>query len=216
MKAVKIVILFMLLTETFAVQGQIIESMGLKAGISMANQSYRFTPIDYAIETEPVIGPAAGLFVETFRKEHLSIQMDLAFAAKGSKSSTQSITVNHLDNDRITVNEGDLRVSDFYYLSLSPMARYRFENERMSPYFLLGPRLDFLLKYKTDSDYPLEEQNSVIVGLSGGMGLEFKLRELGVFVEVQFQPDLSTVTSKDPLRVNNNILFISLGVRLFK
>ena len=37
--------------------GQVIGSMGLKAGVSLSNQSYRFTPIDYTMETEAILGP---------------------------------------------------------------------------------------------------------------------------------------------------------------
>ena len=213
MKRLFPVILFALIIGTMDVHCQFIESVGLKAGISLSNQSYRFTPLDYSLETDLIIGPGIAVFMESFSKEHLSFQLDLEYAAKGSKTNTQSITVNHLENDRIIVNKGDLTVSKFHYISLSPMARYRIGNESIKPYALLGPRLDFLMKYKTDSDYPLEEQNSIILGLSGGVGVEFNLNILGVFLEVQFQPDLSPVTNQDPLLINNNILFFTLGIR---
>lgn len=78
---------------------------------------------------------------------------------------------------------------------------------------MLGPRLDFLLKYESGSDYPLEEQNTFILGLTGGVGVEFRLDKLGVFTEIIYQPDISPVTGKDPLLINNNILSITLGVR---
>lgn len=129
---------------------------------------------------------------------HLSFQSDLAFVVKGSKTTTQSVTVNHLDNDRIVVNRGDLHVSKFSYLSLCPMVRYRIDLKRMTPYAMLGPRLDLLLKYKTDSDYPLEEQNKIIFGLSGGVGAEINLNNLGFLIEAQYQPDISPVTNRDP------------------
>jgi hypothetical protein len=203
-----------LLSGPTAVQSQFLQGMGLKAGLSLADQRYRFTPIDYTLETDPVAGPSAALFIETFRHEHLSVQMDLSFAVKGSKTTTRSVTVNHLDNDRIEVNKGDLRTSRHTYLSVSPMARYRMNREGMNPYFLLGPRLDYLLTYRTDSDYPLEEQNSIVLGLSGGMGVELDLQKLGVFLEVQYQPDLSHVSSREPLRITNNLFFIALGVRV--
>lgn len=213
MKRVIPVIIFALLSGSLAVHGQFIGSMGLKAGISLANQRYRFTPIDYTLETDPVTGPGISVFTEAFRRGHLSLQSDLAFAVKGSKTTTQSVTVNHLDNDRIIVNKGDLKVSKFYYLSLCPMARYRMDKESMTPYAMMGPRLDFLLKYKTGSDYPLEEQNKIILGLSGGVGVEFNLNHLGVFIEAQYQPDISPVTSREPLHINNNILLFTMGIR---
>ena len=213
MKRVLPSIILLLLSATPALNGQVIGSVGLKAGVSLANQDHQITPIDYALETDPVIGPAAGIFLEAFRGEHFSFQTDLAFVAKGSKTTTQSLTVNHLDNDRIIVNEGEPVVSRFYYLCLSPMARYRLDLNRITPYALLGLRVDFLLKYSTDSDYPLEEQNKVIPGLTGGLGLEYNLNELGIFIEFQYQTDAMPVTGIDPLLINNNIFLFTLGIR---
>jgi hypothetical protein len=216
MKRVIPVIIFAFLSATLTVDGQFVGSVGLKAGISLANQSQQITPIDYTLETKPVIGPCISIFMEVFRGKRFSFQSDLAFVTKGSKTTTQSVTVNHLDNDNIVVNEGDLKVSKFYYLCLSPMARYRIDLERITPYAMLGPRVDFLLKYETDSDYPLDEQNSIILGLTGGVGVEFNLNELGIFIEFQYQTDAMPITGNDPLLINNNIFLFTLGIRYLK
>jgi hypothetical protein len=193
--------------------GQFPASIGLKAGFSVANQTYTFTPIDYTIDTEPVFGPSFSLFVEAFKADHFSFQLDLGYALKGSITSTESVTVNHLDNDRIVVSEGKTATSTFNYLSLSPLARYRFGKSSLVPYFLLGPRMDILLKYNTDSGYPLDNQNRVILGLTLGTGLEYRLKGLGVFTELQYQGDLFPVTGRDPLLVNNHMISLTLGLR---
>ena len=207
------IILFLMIAVTLSTQGQATGSFGLKAGFSLANQSYEFTPIDYSIETQEITGPALAIFMEAFKGDHFSFQLDLAYAVKGSKTTTESVTVNHLENNRIIVNSGELATSKFSYLCFSPMARYRFEMEHMVPYFLLGPRLDILLNYETDSKYPLEDQSNVILGLTAGAGLEFRLKSLNLLLEIQFQPDLSPVTTSDPLLVNNNMLSLTLGFR---
>jgi hypothetical protein len=196
-----------------AIFGQGFASLGLKAGVSIANQSYRISPIDYALETDPVVGPALSIFVEAFRGDHFSFQADISYAVKGSKSATQSLTVNHLDNDRIIVNEGAVATSTFSYLSLEPMARFRVGQGSLVPYFLLGPRVDILLKYQSGSEYPLVDQNSIILGLTCGAGLEFKLQRLGLFTELKYLPDIGPVTSKEPLLINNNMLSLTLGIR---
>ena len=179
----------------------------------MANQTYQFTPIDYKLETEPVVGPALSLFVEAFRGNHFSLQVDLSYFLKGSKSSVQSVTVDHLHNDQITVTEGEMRTSTFTYLSIAPMARYRIGQGSLSPYFLLGPRMDILLKYKTDSEYPLVEQNQLLAGLTIGTGLEYKLQGMGLFAELQYQGDFFPVTGQDPLLINNHLISLCLGIR---
>lgn len=193
--------------------GQFPSSFGIKAGVTLCDQSYQFTPIDYKMETEPIVAPSFSLFMEAFRGNHFSLQTDLSYFLKGSRTSTQSVTVDHLNNDRIVINEGEMTRSTFAYLSLAPMARYRIGQGSIQAYFLLGPRVDILLKYETDSDYPLEDQNTVIPGLSFGAGLEYQLNNLGLFTELQYQGDIIPVTGQDPLLVNNHLLGLTLGVR---
>jgi len=207
-------IILLCLAGSFLLYGQRPVSLGIKAGISLANQRYRITPIEYTIETEPVAGPAVTLFVEAFRGDHFSFQADLTYSVKGSRSTTRSVTVNHLDNDRIIVNEGEMTKSLFRYLSIVPLARYGLNSDHLSPYFLLGPRLDILLKYSSDSDYPLIVQNDFVAGLTGGVGVEFTLQRSALFTEILYMPDITTVTGEDPLQVKNRMISISVGVRL--
>lgn len=202
-----------LLTGSLVLCGQTPASFGLKGGFALANQSYKITSIDYKLDTDPVIGPALALFVETFKGQSFSLQVDVGYVVKGSSTTTQSVTVDHLDNDRIIVNEGEAVSSKFAYLTISPMARYRWDLENLTPYLLLGPRVDFLLNYKSESEHELSTQNLTLLGLSCGAGLEFKLQKLGAFAELQFQPDLSPVSNEEPLLINNNILFLTLGIR---
>lgn len=215
MKRRLLIIASILLAAINAVYSQFPASAGVKAGISVANQSYKFTPIDYTMETEPVWGPAVSIFMEAFRGEHFSFQTDLSYALKGSSTSVESITVNHLDNDRVSITEGESTTSTFNYLSLSPLARYRPGQGSMQAYFLLGPRMDILLKYNSDSVYPLEEQNEIILGLTLGAGLEYSVQKMGLFTELQYQGDFYPVTGIDPLLVNNHMISLTLGIRYF-
>jgi hypothetical protein len=118
-----------------------------------------------------------------------------------------------LNNDRIIVNEGVESTSTFSYFSIAPMARYRLGQGSLQPYFLLGPRVDVLLKYSSDSEFPLEDQHKVIPGLTLGTGLEYGLNKLGLLSELQYQGDIIPVTSRDPLLVNNHFLSFTLGIR---
>jgi hypothetical protein len=197
------------------IHGQFPSAIGVKAGISVADQTYRFEPIDHKMETDVVIGPTFSFFMEALRGDHFSLQVDLSYFLKGSKTSTHSVTVDHLNNDRIIVNEGEESTSTFSYLSVAPMARYRLGQGSLQAYFLLGPRLDILLKYQSDSQYPLEDQNRIIPGLTLGTGLEYALNAMGLFTELQYQGDIIPVTGREPLLVNNHFLSLTLGIRWF-
>lgn len=207
------ILLILILAGIAPLHGQVAYTFGAKAGISLANQDYRITPIDYTLDTEPVPGPAFSLFLEPFRGAHLSFQLDLSYACKGSKTKTEAVTVNHLDNDRITIQEGEQTKSVFRYLSLTPAARYRLSQGALVPYILAGPRLDLLLNYSTDSEYPLEVQQGVVFGLSCGAGVEYSLQKMGLFAELLYHPDISAVTGEEPLLVHNRMLSLTLGIR---
>ena len=212
MKRCLVTIAMIMWAGLLVLPGQLPSSFGAKAGISLADQSYLIEAIDYKLETEVVVGPTFSLFMELFRGNHFSLQVDLSYFLKGSKTSTESITVDHI-NDVLIVNKGEQSTSTFKYLSIAPMARYRMGQKLLHPYFLLGPRVDILLKYETDSDYPLEEQNTVIPGLTIGAGIEYDLSNLGIFAELQFQGDIMPVTGQAPLLVNNHLLSLTFGVR---
>jgi len=213
MKRVLLSIAMMLWAGAAVLYGQFLSGFGAKAGVSLADQSYQITAIDYKLETDAVLGPTFSLFMEAFKANHFSVQVDLSYFLKGSRTSTESVTVDHLNNDRILVNQGELSTSKFSYLSIAPMARYTLGKGALQAYFLLGPRVDILLKYETDSEYPLDDQNSVIPGLTLGTGLEYGLSKLGLFAELQYQGDIIPVTGRDPLLVNNHLFSLCLGVR---
>ncbi|MEN8201796.1 MAG: outer membrane beta-barrel protein [Bacteroidota bacterium] len=213
MKKTFCIIFLIGMTVTNLVYGQFPASYGVKAGLSIANQSWKFTNLDYTLETDPLYSASVALFMEAFKGEHFSFQFDAAYELKGSSTSVQSITVQHFNNDQITVNAGALSTSSFKYLSFSPMARYRFDLENLVPYFLLGPRIDMLLSYTSDSENPLESWRGYAVGLTIGAGMEYSFGQFNLFTEIQYQPDLSPLTNHEPLLINNNMLVITLGVR---
>ena len=191
---------------------QFIANKGLRAGVALSNQSYLFTPIEYLMETDPIFSPSLVLFAEAFKGNDFSLRTDLAFACRGSSTKTQSVLVNHLDGDRITVSEGEKVSSRHRYLSLAPMLRARTKSGGFTPYALIGPRLDMLLYYSSQSAYPLEQQNRFILGLSMGVGMEFSMSQRVLLVEIQYQPDLSTVLNTAPLHISNNSLVLTVGL----
>ncbi len=192
---------------------QFISSLGVKGGVALSNQSFRITPINYTMDTKAIFSPSVVFFAEAFQGDHFTLQTDFAFACRGSSTSTRSITVDHLNGNQVIVNEGEKVTSRHRYLAISPMLRARTYNGGVEAYALVGPRLDLLLYYSTHSDYPLEEQNDVILGLTLGMGVEFPLKQNMLLIELLFQPDLSPVTNKDPLMINNNSLVLTVGYR---
>lgn len=220
MKSIKTILVLISLLGFANLHGQFFKHFGVKAGMSLSNQSLLFTSptLETQWPTDVLLSPGILFFLESFKGEKVSMQIDLGYMGKGFRTTTHSITIDHLNNDSIIINEGPETFSRFHYLSFAPMVRYRHELEKVVFYTLLGPRIDWLKSYFTTSEYPLEQQNEVIIGLTGAFGFEYKLDYLtldylGVFAEIQYQADLSPLTNKAPLLVNNDCLLLSVGVR---
>jgi len=203
-----------LLSAVLAMQAQSPMSVGVKAGISISNQKVVFTlpEGDYRMETGSIAGPAASFFVELARGERWGIRLDAGYIPMGSSTTTESITVYHLENNRIVENKGDLTRSIFHYLSLSPAVKYRPLPGRLSPYLLAGPRFDVLLDYNNGTDYPLDDQNKLIPGVSAGGGVEFMPGRLGLFLEGLYLVGALPVTRTDPIHIRNRGGFLTIGL----
>lgn len=211
-----VIIYVLLLALPTGLSGQRTWNAGLKAGASLATQTVLFElpdQGDYKMETGGIAGPTASLFVETGKGGRWGTQLDISYIPKGSSTTTESITVHHLEDNRITENKGEKSTSRFHYLSMAPQVRFRILKGGVTPYLMVGPRVDFLLNYSTDSSYPLEDQNKVIAGLNLGAGVDANLTGLALFAECIFQGDAFPVTGADPMLINNHAFLLTLGLR---
>jgi len=190
-------------------------SMGVKAGLSLSNQRVVFTLPggNYRMETGSIAGPAASFFLEFTRGEHWDIRLEAGYLPMGSSTTTGSITVYHLEDNRVVENKGDLTRSSFQYFSLSPALKYKPLPGRLSPYLLAGPRLDVLLGYNNGTGYPLDDQNKLIPGVSAGGGVEFMPGRFGLFLEGLYLAGALPVTGKDPIHIRNYGGLFTIGLR---
>ena len=195
--------------------GQATWNAGLKAGLSLSDQSviFKLSENDYQIETDPVIGPTVSFFLKYSRGKKWGIQLDAGYISKGSSTSTESITVLHLENNRIVENIGSQTTSNFRYVSVATVFQYRILNRSLTPFLVVGPRLDILVDYKTDSDYPLEDQHTIIPGLSIGGGVEYFPGRMGIFLEMLYQGDIIPVFGTEPMLINNHTGLCNIGLR---
>ena len=51
---------------------QFISSFGVKGGVALSNQSYQISPINYTLDTEPILSPSLVFFAEAFQGDHFT------------------------------------------------------------------------------------------------------------------------------------------------
>ena len=94
-------IIFSLLSSVPFVVAQDILQTGIKAGINIANLSGN----DLDNDTDPIIGPSAGIFIEYYLQKYLSIRSEIQYVLKGAKTSLsyfdgiyeQTAKMNYID-----------------------------------------------------------------------------------------------------------------------
>ena len=103
------------------------------------------------------------------------------------------------------------------------MLKARYEMGRFLPYALLGLRMDYQLSYESDLNYDLikNDFNKTIFGMSFGAGVEYKIKQLGIFVEGQYHWDFTKVmdtpstSTNAGIEIYNKALIINAGVKYY-
>ncbi len=194
---------------------QTIKSIGIRSGSSITNQNHKLSGIDFTIDTDNKIGIYEAFSIELFNHKYFSLVTDFFYIGKGSKTNFLSVTVDHLNNNNLIINEGESLVTKYNYLSFTPLLRTRFESEKITPYFIIGPRIDFQTSYKTDSDYKIEGQNKVLYGFNYGLGAEINISNLGFIAELQHNIDFSYVYNNLGVELRNKTFIAFLGIKLY-
>lgn len=215
MNKIKLV-LFLALISTLA-QGQLFHNVGIKSGVSIANQERTNKSNNFRYKPDYHTGLYVGLYTEVFRKKVFSLALDLGYMQKGYQDD---FAITDEFNPEGT-GETKTVVSRFDFLSLSPTAKFRLQKKHFATYLFAGPRFDYYLGYYTNDQYDSEPSdiNAMTFGVSYGIGLEYLCDRLVFSVESQHQPDLTKLIdspasiNNSGLNVINRAFAVTLGIK---
>jgi hypothetical protein len=194
--------------------------IGIKSGITIANQTWKYKSIDLTQKKDNIVGLYEGVCMEIQQKKgFVSSIMDFAYYQKGFTDKIPNITATMPEGDGTYRNIS----TKFNYLLIGVNWKARYEKGHFVPYALLGVRNDIMLSYKSDLDYHQIDTNfrKLIWGLNFGGGLQYRSKDVGVFVEGQYYYDFTSVMNLESnsntsvLEINNNSYSICLGLKYF-
>jgi hypothetical protein len=176
-------LIFLLKVESSA---QVCRSYGIKMGVSYSDLEFGTYKPGL---TARIPGLGGAVFVEWFNTPHFSVITQLELTQRGSIIDIYSTE----DFGSRTIGlVGDY--NRLHYLSAPILAKWAFTKKALSPYILLGPRIDFLLWYATDHgflDPNYKEFNKVLVGGSAAIGCDSgPLLPITIIAEVRYNFDL--------------------------
>jgi hypothetical protein len=198
--------------------GQVVESIGLKGGVSFARQTYYYRTMDWTYKYDYKPGGYGSLTMELFKGTFLSMSADLGFVQKGTQQEMEITTAEQPEG----TGEYTTLKTTVGFVSLSPMLKgfYRFKS--LTTYALIGPRIEYWVSYEPSFNSPIfRDFNKFVWGITYGAGVEYRIKKLGVLLECLGQPDFSGILNQKPLANNSglkivgNAYVINTGVRYY-
>ena len=203
MKRVIVVLLVLLLAYAGTASASTL-SLGLKAGVNLANttESPKVTGTDYKIRPGLIIGPMAEIGIPM---SGLSVRGELLYTMKGSKFS------NH--NSLAGINtDGTMKLDEFVF---APFLVYKLPTPVVKPFIEAGPEVGFVLTHKATmgsatSDIP--DYAKTNVGLNVGAGVSLPLGTATGSVDLRYNLGLTNMyTGAGDLKEKTNGIQLMLG-----
>ena len=209
----KIIFLILVIESSYSQIGnaQLIKSYGFKVAFTSADQKYNYTYLT-DITTKRRVGFNAAIFAEWLNMPLFSLITQCEYAQRGMGMEFDRT----LNSPEITGTYTNYNRVD--YLSIPIFAKLTFPVEPINPYILLGPRIDFLLGYKSDENVfnaVYDKFSKTITGASFAVGFDLKtLFPIALLIETRYNIDFKDSYSTQYLTVRNNSFDIWLGVAL--
>lgn len=196
---------------------QLINNIGIKGGLSLANQTWKYKSTDMELKLGRTIGINAVITAEFFKGNSFSLTTDAGFIEKGHREKIYM-------TEEAGQQPGDAGTSTLEmksgYLTFSPALKYTFPINNISPYIFTGPRIDHRISYKSDYDPALKAiLEKTIFGATAGIGAEFKKDKLTWMLEGQYQHDFTLLADIEPsfsntgMKITGNTFVINAGVK---
>lgn len=204
---VKLFLIFLLLLSASQINAQILKNYGLKGAVSSSFQ--QIDPFYKDMPYKRYVGYNACVFTEWFNHPFLSMVAQLEYRQVGMREPFGFTDATG------TLLRTEYYDSRFDYLSVPLLLKIR-KNAIVSSYVFMGPRIDFLLGYKTEDAFLttlFDKYKKTILGGSCGLGFETNLTSrLKTYLEFRYNCDFTDTYNDGFLKINNNAYDIWVGV----
>lgn len=208
-------ILFLWLVS-LSTNAQIIESVGIKAGLSYSNQTYYYKTPGFTINMDYKTGLYLVATAESFRGKHLAFSTEAGFVQKGSQDDVELVTPEFPEGS----GQFTTAKITYSYLTFSPALKAFFDLKDLSFYVQTGPRLDFRVATRSDFGGEIDKKkNKFMAGLNWAAGAEYKISKLRLLVEFSGRPDFTPQLELEPtenstgLIVTGKCFILTTGLR---
>lgn len=188
-----LIILFVLKTHS-----QTLNSIGITAGVSAGNQKFFFYDTPDISRKSYIFGYNASIFGEFFTRDYVRWVSEIQYNQKGS-----------IDKQP----EGNY-ANQLQYICWNNYAKIRYEMDRIIPYILIGPRLEYNMAQGTSSPVITSKFLPLDVSAAVGAGVEFvSYYNFKFFAEGFYNPDVMPSYITPELHITNKNIELRVGLK---
>ena len=208
MKIIYLVLIPLVIISTS--QAQLIRSYGFKIGATSSSQDWDYTQLtDFTPETR--WGINVGVFSEFFNSPYFSLVTELNYVQKGMKEEVPVSSVINPDGTGEYIT-WDTRID---YINLSAFGKLRLNFDPLTPYILIGPKMDFQINLENSMDVlnVVEENfNEVMYGFKIGIGSEVKFEFFILLAEILYDYNFNDLYEGEYLTVTSDSFDFRIGM----
>lgn len=194
---------------------QIISGYGIKVGLTSTQFTWDYTAksglnnLDF--HSDRKLGLNVGMFIEFFELPNFTLCTEINYTEKGFQKEIYSTS-----SESPELGPKVLWKVSFNYINISALAKPKINLEILTPYILLGPRVDIELSKSAQLDSPenYKEFLSERLGLKFGVGTEAKIFGLNLLSEFIWDFDFDDIYINKNVSVKANSIDIRIGIIL--
>lgn len=210
MKKSIFVILFLLGYSILS--AQFVRSYGIKAGMTISNQTWDYSVSGLNFKPEDRTGLNIGVYMELLDIPLISIVTELNYIQKGMSIDIPRTTSNNPNSNDFV--KWDTRID---YLNIAALAKLRFNYGILTPYLVIGPKVDYEIG-KSFSDVNAQEVEDSFkkerLGAKVGLGTEINFLPIEFLVEILYDADFNELYDNSNLKVSSDSFDLRIGIKL--
>ncbi len=204
-------ILFIILLSNSSFS-QIPVKWGINLGLTSSNQKFYYTNTNTSREYDFRPGIEFGVFGEFFNFPNLSFVGEISYIQKGTQDKDINVS-RQANNPQGYEDMGHLDLR-FDYLSLTTLAKGKYNLGWFTPFVFIGPSLNYLVDGNEQADFGLDKYNKLVIGYSAGLGTEFEIMSpFSIIMEVVYNQDITKAYKDDVGYIKNNSFGFLIGAK---
>ena len=209
----KITFIFLLFVFSVPSFSQSIDTYGIKLGLGLSNHKWEYnTSPSFNVNWDNNYGITARAFVDISFLSFLNVEGEIGYVPKGVKDKIPITTTSQPDGTGkyIDVN------NRLNYLSISLLAKYKYNLELFTPYIIFGPEYNYLLSKQIYQGFEIiyDKFRKNLWGFTVGVGSEIKLLPINLLIEYRYSRDLTNSYELSTIDIKNYSHTFLIGVEL--